>query len=133
MFGPEDLISSSTVPSRPVPSTVKMHVAVFTSAALLTLGVSAGTINKRNGEGIHLANCVSQGQHFSEMIYYADDSTSGNGGKPYYADECIVTGVDEGYKTWEGSQISCKFPSGVTFTSHLPGGVEWYGTGQYAG
>ncbi len=128
MFGPEYLISSSTVPS-----TVKMHVAVFTSAALLTLGVSAGTINKRNGEGIHLANCYQQGGAFSQMLYYADDSTSANGAQPYYADECAVTAPGAGFKTWEGSQISCTFPSGTSFTSHLPSGVQWYGTGQYAG
>ncbi|KAK4043809.1 hypothetical protein C8A01DRAFT_32129 [Parachaetomium inaequale] len=116
-----------------------MHiVTILTSAALLTLGVSAGAIHKRSGEGVHLANCYQNsalGQiGYSQMLYYADDAQASQNVKPSSSNQCYVTQPGQGgFQTWEGSTVACTFPSGTTFTSNLPRGVQWYSTGSYAG
>lgn len=55
-----------------------MQFTTLTSLAIAVLGVSAGTVNKRNGEGVHLANCLQNSNlgpiPYSMVIYYADDA-----------------------------------------------------------
>jgi hypothetical protein len=115
-----------------------MQLTTLTSLALVALGASAATIDKRNGEGIHLANCYQNsplGQvPYSQFAYYADDAQASQNVKPSSSNLCTVklpgTG---GWETWEGVSITCTFPSGVYFTSNIQSGAGGYSVGQYAG
>jgi hypothetical protein len=115
-----------------------MKLPTLTSLALLALGAHASPIvekQKRNGEGVHLANCYQNSaagtQGYSAYIYYADDAQANTGYQP--ADQCWVTYPGGGFQTWEGDPVSCTFPSGTEFTVHLPRGSQWLGVGQYVG
>lgn len=108
-----------------------MHLTILAAISLLVLGVSAG-------EGVHLANCIQDSQlgpiPFSRMLYYADDSQASQGFIPPAADRCQVTNPGQGgWKVWEGSPISCTFPTNTYFTSNIQSGAGGYGVGQYAG
>lgn len=71
-------ISSHPIPLPTSPPSLKMQLSSLTSLAPLAHGARAGTIHKRNGEGVHLANCYQNsplGQiPFSQFLYYADDA-----------------------------------------------------------
>ncbi|KAK4038587.1 hypothetical protein C8A01DRAFT_37496 [Parachaetomium inaequale] len=108
-----------------------MQFTIFASLAMLALGVSAG-------EGIHLANCYQNsalGQiPYSKMLYYPDDAQANQGVVPSTNNQCWVTSPGAGgWKVWEGSAITCNFPSNTFFTSDLQGGAGGYSVGQYAG
>lgn len=108
---------------------------------LLAIGVSAGTVNKRAVEGVHLANCyiidpvISPGVvGFSQMIYYADDTQAKNGHVPSSSNLCRVTQPNlNGWKTWEGSSISCTFPTNTYFTSNIQADAGGLSIRKYAG
>ncbi|KAK3935248.1 hypothetical protein QBC46DRAFT_272166 [Diplogelasinospora grovesii] len=115
-----------------------MQLTTLTSLALLALGASAGTVNKRNGEGVHLANCYQNsplGQiPFSQMLYYADDAQASQNVVPSSSNQCRVTTPGQGgWETWEGSSITCTFPSNTFFTSDIQSGAGGYSVGAYAG
>lgn len=108
-----------------------MQLTVLTAVALLALGASAG-------EGVHLANCYQSSAlgsiPFSQMLYYADDAQASQGFVPPAADRCSVTSPGQGgWKLWEGSSVSCTFPTNTYFTSDIQSGAAGYSVGQYAG
>jgi len=115
-----------------------MQFTTLTTIALVALGASAAEIDKRNGEGVHLANCYQNsplGQvPFSQFIYYADDAQASQNVVPSSANQCrtIAPGAG-GFKTWEGSSITCTFPTNTYFTSNIQSGAGGYSVGQYAG
>ncbi|KAH6839615.1 hypothetical protein B0I37DRAFT_386849 [Chaetomium sp. MPI-CAGE-AT-0009] len=115
-----------------------MQFTALTSLVFLALGVNAGTLNKRNGEGVHLANCYKNSPlgpiPFSQMIYYADDAQASQNVVPSSSNQCGVTIPGSGgWKTWEGSSITCNFPTNTFFTSNIQSGAGGYNVGQYAG
>lgn len=115
-----------------------MQFTTLATLALVALGASANTIDKRNGEGVHLANCYQNsplGQiPFSQIIYYADDAQASQNVVPSAANQCRVTTPGQGgWKTWEGSSISCTFSTNTYFTSNIQSGAGSYSVGQYAG
>jgi hypothetical protein len=115
-----------------------MQLTTLTSLALAALGAGASTINKRSGEGVHLANCYQDsplGQiGFSQMLYYADDAQASQNIVPSSSNQCRVTNPGAGgYKTWEGASITCNFPSNTYFTSNIQSGASSYSVGTYAG
>ncbi len=119
-----------------------MQLTTLTALALAALGARAASlpdsITKRAGEGVHLANCYQNsplGQiPFSQMLYYANDAQASQNVVPSSSNQCRVTNPGQGgWKTWEGSAISCTFPTDTYFTSNIQGGAGGYAVGQYAG
>ena len=115
-----------------------MHFTTLVSVALAALGASAASIDKRNGEGVHLANCYQNsplGQvPYSQMIYYGDDAQASQNVKPSSSNLCYTKSPGTGgWSTWEGSPITCTFSSGTYFTSNIQSGAGGYNVGQYAG
>lgn len=115
-----------------------MPFSSITSLALLALGASAATINKRNGEGVHLANCYVNSPlgrvPYSQMVYYSDDAQASQNVVPSDSNQCMVNIPGQGgWKTWEGTSISCTFPSNTYFTANIQSGAGGYGVGAYAG
>jgi hypothetical protein len=128
----ELLVSHSSPRPSPLNTTpVKMQFTILASLAMLAVGVSAG-------EGIHLANCYINSQlgdvPYSKMVYYPDDAQANQGVVPSTNNQCAVnTPGQGGFKVWEGSAITCNFPSNTFFTSNLQSGAGGYSVGQYAG
>ncbi|KAK4034453.1 hypothetical protein C8A01DRAFT_39069 [Parachaetomium inaequale] len=117
-----------------------MKLTAFASVALLASGAStAGThaVNKRSVEGVHLANCnrysFAGPVEFSQIIYYADDTPAGKSAVPSTSNQCRVTKEGQGFKTWEGSSVTCIFPSNTYFTANIQSGAAGYNFGKYAG
>ncbi|KAL7928221.1 hypothetical protein V8C35DRAFT_318692 [Trichoderma chlorosporum] len=93
------------------------------------------SVEKRDTEIVYLSNClriVSSGSPTasSEIIYYPASGQS-NGEVPPSEDLCTVSASS--YTTWEGKSHSCKFSTGVTFTSDIEAGShsfpDYSGTG----
>lgn len=115
-----------------------MQFTFFTAIALAALGASAGPIDKRNGEGVHLANCYQNsplGQvPYSEFVYYADDAQASQNVVPSKNNQVIVKSAGTGgFQVWEGSPITRTFPTNTWFTSNIQSGAGSYAVGQYAG
>ncbi|KAK4139901.1 uncharacterized protein C8A04DRAFT_15446 [Dichotomopilus funicola] len=114
-----------------------MQLTTLVAFAILAASAAAGIV-KRSGEGVHLANCYQQsplGQiPFSQMLYYADDAEASQNVKPSNSNQCRVTNPGGGgWKQWEGSSITCTFPSNTYFTSSIQSGASSYSVGAYAG
>ncbi|KAK0630985.1 hypothetical protein B0T17DRAFT_236618 [Bombardia bombarda] len=115
-----------------------MQLSSLLPFSLLMLGINASAIVKRNGEGVHLANCVQQSPlgpiPYSQMLYYGDDAQASQGVVPSSSNQCYVTTPGAGgWKTWEGSQITCNFPSNTYFQSNINSGAGSNGVGGYSG
>ncbi|EAQ88672.1 predicted protein [Chaetomium globosum CBS 148.51] len=115
-----------------------MQLNALASLMFLALGASAGVVDKRSGEGVHLANCYQRSPlgdiPYSKMIYYADDSQASQNVVPSSSNQCYVTNPGAGgWKLWEGSSITCTFPTNTFFTSNIQSGAGGYSVGQYAG
>lgn len=116
----------------------KMQFNALASLMFLALGVSAGVVDKRSGEGVHLANCYQNSPlgeiPYSKMIYYADDAQASQNVVPSSSNQCYVTTPGGGgWKVWEGSPITCNFPTNTFFKSTIQSGAGGYSVGQYAG
>ncbi len=114
-----------------------MQLTTITSVALVALGVSAASIDKRSTEGVHLANCYQNsplGQvPYSQFAYYADDAQASQNVKPSSSNLCTTQVAGTGWEAWEGHSVTCTFSSGVYFTSNIQSSAGGYALGQYAG
>ncbi|KAL7947659.1 hypothetical protein V8C42DRAFT_318393 [Trichoderma barbatum] len=118
----------------------------FTAISLLLAAANATPVDlaesnsvsleKRDTEIIYLTNCekrvsAGEGAIWSEVIYYPA-SGQANGQLPPSQNTCLFSTGN--YVTWEGQSHSCRFSSGVTFTSHIDGGSHSFpnysGTGN---
>ncbi|TPX18586.1 uncharacterized protein E0L32_002443 [Thyridium curvatum] len=67
-------------------------------------------------EEVFLSNCHRGSQARSAMFYYPGTY---DGTIPPNNNQCFLSSYNDGPIHWEGTKRSCKFPTGVTFTSNL--------------
>ncbi|KAL2143660.1 hypothetical protein VTI28DRAFT_10167 [Corynascus sepedonium] len=105
----------------------------FASAALVVQGALASPTLATRGEGVHLFNCRPWGgagvtqTWISIVVYCANDSDCSQLSYSPPRDNVCVKGVsttEEAYHIWEGSEQSCTFPTGVTFTWNIPSDAQ---------
>ncbi|KAF2243674.1 hypothetical protein BU26DRAFT_509481 [Trematosphaeria pertusa] len=105
-------LSALAIEQTPPTGPVDADIVVIDNAPAAP-SASASLSKRQAPETVILSNCDPAGTYGSYFYYYKAGHDA-NGG---YDDACGVQGGS--FVTWEGRSISCRFNSGVTFTSSI--------------